>query len=467
MSVRDHGRLTALDESFLQMERPGLPMHVASVATFEAGPLLDDGGALRLEDLARHIEGRAALLPRLRHRVWSPPGGIDHARWVDDEDFDVHRHIDVVSAPVPGDEAALRRITTETVEELLDRGHPLWHLRFVTGLDGDRIGLVQRTHHAMVDGVSGVDVAAVVLDLTPDSAAAEPIPWSPAPNPTVADEVGDLIDRVRHAPRSAISTIGRTITHPEQAVLAGRSLVDALSTVLQDGARAPECSLNVPVGPRRELAWVRARLSSVKDVGRRHGATVNDVILSAVAGGLRAQLLRRDEPLPTERVLKVLVPVSLRRDDEHAALGNRVAAYLLALPIGIGDPVARLQATSNAMARVKGHHEETVSDVLLGLADALPVGVAAAIARTVETQTFVNLVITNVPGPRQPLYLLGARMLDALPVIPLGGNLSEGVAILSYEDGITIGVAADPDACPDLDAFVAGIEKSLEELETC
>ena len=467
MSARDHGRLTALDESFLQMERPGLPMHVASAATFEAGPLLDADGTFRLEDMARHIDRRARLLPRLRQRVWSPPGGFDHARWVDDADFDVHRHIDVVAAPAPGDEGALRAVAVDTVRQLLDRDHPLWHMRFVTGLQDGRIGLIQRTHHTMVDGVSGVDVAAVLLDLERDPEPDEVVAWRPVTNPTVIDEIDDLIERARRLPASALSTVTRPVTDLPGTLRRGRTLLDALGTVLADGVRAPACSLNVPIGEHRELAWVRGRLSSLKEVGRRHGATVNDVLLTAIAGGLRAQLVHRGESLPTDRTVKVLVPVSLRQDDEHGALGNRVAAFLLALPIGLGDPAARLRATTEAMRRVKGHREDAVSDLLLGLVDALPVGVAATLARSVDAQPFVNLVVTNVPGPPFPLFLLGARMLEVFPIVPLGGNLSEEVAILSYEDAITIGITSDPDTCPDADVFVAGIERTLEELAAC
>jgi len=464
MSQITADRLTALDQAFLQMERPGLPMHVASVGIFEAGPLLDDRGALRLDDVVAHLEARAGLLPRLRQRVWEPPGDIGHASWVDDEDFDMRRHVDVVAVPAPGDEEALRTLAAETFAGTLDRRHPLWHLRFVTGLDGDRVALIQRTHHAMVDGISGVDVAAVVLELSPDGATVEVPEPPPVAAPSVLDEVEELVGRAAHAPAAAAAVIARALTHPGEAVRRSRSLVDAVATVLGDGVSAPDCSLNVPIGDRRELVWVRTRLSALKSAGREHGATANDVLLSAIAGGLRAQLVHRGEVLQTGRYLKLLVPVSLRTQDERGALGNKVAAYLPALPIGIGDPVGRLQATSATMKRLKGHHEDQVSDLLLRLADALPVGVAAALARTVEHQAFVNLVVTNVPGPPVPLYLLGARMLEAFPIVPLGGNLSEEIAILSYEDAVTIGITVDPDSCPDVDVFVAGLRRSLDEL---
>ena len=464
MTTVANERLTALDESFLHMEHDGMPMHVASAATFEAGPLLDEDGQLRLDDILRHIESRAALLPRLRQRLWTPPAGIDHARWVDDEHFDIRRHVDVVEAPAPGDDAVLRMLAAQAETELLDRDGPLWHMRFVTGLSDGRIGLIQRTHHAMVDGVSGVDVAAVVLDLTPDPGADVVEDWHPGRPPTSADAMLDVVRDTFALPGRILRQVEETLRHPISSLQHGQALVEAFSEVLADGLRAPDCSLNVPVGPRRELAWIRTDLPALKRVGRAANATVNDVILTAVAGGLRSLLLQRGETIPADCSVKVLVPVSLREQTERGALGNRVAAYLLPLPIGVGDPDVRLGTTSETMRRLKEHHEASASDVLLSAIDRLPIRLSEALARTVDSQPFVNLVITNVPGPREPLYLIGSRMLEAFPIVPLGGNLSLGVAILSYGDSLNIGVTVDPDACPDVDHFVAGVDTTLDEL---
>lgn len=459
-------RLTALDESFLSMERPGLPMHVASVATFEAGPLVDGGGALRLDDICGHVAARASLLPRLRHRLWTPPGGIDHRRWVDDEHFDVRRHIDVVEAPAPGDDDALRRLAAEAEAELLPRDRPLWHMRFVTGLRDGRVGLIQRTHHAMVDGVSGVDIAAVILDLTPEAGPDVADDWQPAHPPGAFDAVFDALRGTVRTPAWLLHQAEEYVRHPVTSLQRGQSLADALGTVLVDGLGAPACSLNVPVGPRRDLAWIRTELPALKGVGRRFDATLNDVVLTAIAGGLRAQFVGRGETVDPHRTVKILVPVSLRTEGERGALGNRVGAYLLHLPVGVESAEERLAASSEAMRRLKTHHEATASHALLGLADLLPTRVAEAIARGVDSQSLINLVVTNVPGPRDPLYLLGSRMLEAFPIVPLGGNLSLGVAILSYGEMLTIGVTVDPDTCTDVETFVAGVHATLDDLAT-
>jgi WS/DGAT/MGAT family acyltransferase len=455
-------RLTALDASFLWLERPGVPIHVGAVATFEAPPLLDDGGNLRLDELRARIDARIGELPRLRRRLAAVPFDLDRPHWVDDPGFDIARHVGEVRVPPPGDDAALRLLAGRLLSEVLPRDRPLWDLRFVTGLAGGRVGLIERVHHALVDGVSGVDLATVLLDLEPDTPAPpQRGPWSPPPLPAPTTCIADALRDRAGDPARAVRRIVHAASHPAEVARALRTMGSGLGALLGDGVVAPHTALNrVPEGGR-QLAWVRAPLDDVRATGAANGATVNDVVLNAVAGGLRCLFLERGERVPTDLVLKVLVPVSLRRDDERDALGNRVGAIYAPLPVGLGDPEARLGAIAAAMRRLKARDEGAATGLVLDAANVLPVSVSRLLARAVEHQRVVNLVVTNVPGPPVPLYAAGARMLDAFPVVPLGANLSVGAAVLSYAGTLSITVTADSVACPDVDAFATGIEQSF------
>jgi len=458
-------RLTALDASFVWLERPGVPIHVGAVATFEAGPLLDGRGRLRLDDLRSRIGARIGEMPHLRCRLVPVPFGLDRPRWVDDPEFDIARHVGEVRLPAPGDDAALRELAGRLQAEVLPRDRPLWDLRFVTGLAGDRVGLIERVHHSLVDGVSGVDLATLLLDVEPDAPAPPPpAPWAPGPAPEPAElAAAGLVDRLADPGRAMGATL-RLARHPSAAARVLRTLVSGIGAMADDGLLAPRTSLNAPPTGGRRLAWVRTRLDDVRAAGAPTGASVNDVVLSAVAGGLRSLLLGRGEGLPTDLVLKVLVPVSVRAPDEHGTLGNRVAALYAPLPVGIGDPQDRLARVSSAMRRLKSCPQSDATGLVLGAADALPVGAARLLARAVDRQRLVNLVVTNVPGPPFPLYAAGARMLEAFPVVPLGANLTLGVAVLSYDGALTVALTADDRTCPDVDTFARGIERSLAQL---
>lgn len=454
-------RLTALDASFLHLERDGLPMHVASVATFEGAPLLDDGGRLRLDELRAGVLPRLDALPRLRRRLAWPPFGVARPCWVDDPDFDIAHHVDAVDLGATDDPdplAALRHHAEAVIAECLPRDRPLWHLRFVTGLPGGRVGLIQRVHHALVDGVSGVDVALLLLDLAPEVAPAPPSTWTPSPAPRPLTLLaGAVADRAATSAGLTRAALG-AMTHPRRSLTAAVDVGRALAALAGDGVLAPRSILNRPAGPERRLAWVGVGLDEARRVGREHGGTANDVVLGAVAQGLRAMLLERGEVIEGDEVLKVLVPVSLRVADQHGALGNRVGALLLPLPIGLGDPVERLDAIVATSRRLKAHREALAVDGLLTAAGLLPPSLDGSVTRLVDRQRFVNVVVTNVPGPPMPLYCHGARMLETWPVVPLGPNLPLGVAVLSYDGALDLSLTADPAAFGDLEVVRAGIE---------
>jgi WS/DGAT/MGAT family acyltransferase len=461
MSPAAPDRLTALDVAFLHIERDGLPIHVASVGIFEAGPLLDDAGHLRLDELRAQVEGRLDALPRLRRRVVWSPLGLTRPCWVDDPDFDVANHVDAVELPRAAGRDALRHYAEQLVAETLPLERPLWHLRFVTGLRGGRVGLIERVHHALVDGVSGVDVATVLLDLSPAVEPLVPSSWTPAHAPRPETLLLDGIWSQATAPARLARAAAGSLLHPMRIARLGADAAMALGTIALDGVTAPRSPINAPVGRGRRLAWITTDLAEVKQAGRIHRATANDVVLASVAHGLRALLLERGEVIAPDDVLKVLVPVSLRDEGQRGTLGNRVGALLLRLPIGVGDPIDRLQAIARTTERLKARREATTSALLLAGADLLPAPLLAPLARLTDEQQMVNVIVTNVPGPPIPLFCRGARMLDAYPVVPLGGNLAVGVALLSYDGRLNISLTADAQQMPDLERLRAGIEDGL------
>lgn len=457
-------RLGAIDETYLAIENPSTPLHVASLGIFEGGGLTTKGGRLRYEAICERLDARMHLLPRLRQKVVGVPGGVARPVWLDDEHFDIANHVDVAVLAGGEDEGALLRFTEELIMEPLARDRPLWHLQWVTGLAGGRVALIERAHHAMVDGVSGVDVSLALLDARRDAPAGEAPVWSAAPTPSPAALLVDgLRDQVA-APVDAARRMARELLHPDRLVHDVAEVTDAVTALVRNTRVRQACSLNRPLGSTRRLGLVRQRLETVRAAGGAHGATVNDVVVAAVGGALRDLFLGRGEPLPADRVVSILVPVSVRSPDEAMALGNRVGGLVVAVPIGIGDPVERLRAVTATTSVLKGGPEAATADALLRAADLLPAPVVRALQRGLDHQPLVNMVVTNIPGPDFPLYALGSRLLEAFPVVPLGAHMSLEVAVVSYDGALNLGVTSDRDACPDAEVFTAGLERAFDEL---
>ncbi|HEX2851433.1 MAG TPA: wax ester/triacylglycerol synthase family O-acyltransferase [Acidimicrobiales bacterium] len=449
--------LTSLDASFLHLEHEDAPMHVGSVGIFEGEPLRDERGHVRLDDVRALLVARLPLLPRFRQRLqWSPLRQAPPL-WVDDPGFDIARHVRLVHLPAPGDERALRELTARVHMERLDRHHPLWELILVDGLEHGRVAMIEKLHHALIDGVSGVDVAAVTLDFTPETPPSELRLFVPERGPSplqllfrdLATTAGDVV----HLATAAASLV----QHRDEVPAA---TLDGFREMLHAGF-APRSSLNDRIGASRRFEVISRSLDEVRQTKTRLGGTVNDVVLAAVTRGLHDLTAARGEDADT---LKVLVPVSRRPDDQRGALGNQVASLFVDLPVGEGDARARFDTIHRTMTRLKASHEDDASASLLGFADHLPGAVVAAISALVHHQPFVNLVVTNVPASPVPLYLLGARLLDVYPVVPLARNLTVSVGILSYDSRLTLGLYADGDAFDDLDVFVSGIDAGFAEL---
>jgi WS/DGAT/MGAT family acyltransferase len=462
--VAHHDRLTALDSSFLHLERLETPMHVGAVSVFEGGPFVDSDGRFRLADARELVAARLELIPRFRKKVMHVPLQLGRPIWVDDDRFDIGYHVRLTALPAPGNWQQLLALTDRVQAQLLDRNRPLWELWFVEGLEDGHIGLIQKTHHALVDGVSGVDVATILLDFSPEPPPVVVPEWVPAPAPSAAQLVVDTIQERLTEPAEFVRTSRRMLRGPRRAVARAGELGRSLSTLVDRNALAPRTSLNTAsVGRHRRLAPVRVSLDDVKQVRAAFGGTVNDVMLAGVGGGLARLLDTRGELTP-DLTLKVMCPVSVRDESEHAQLGNRVSAMFVPLPIGEPDPLERLRRVSLSTADLKDRKQAVSAAFLTDLSQYAAPTLLGLAARVAHRQPFFNLVVTNVPGPQQSLYLMGARLLEAFPVVPLTHNLTVVVGVLSYCGVLHFGLFADRDAWPDLEVFAAGIEDAFAEL---
>ncbi len=465
MSAAFFTRLSGLDRSFLIYEGPCSPMHVAAVEIFEGGPLRGADGVIDLERVLEYVASRLHLLPRYRQRVVPAPLGGDPI-WVDDTHFNLRYHVRHSRLPRPGSERLLKRTCARILEQRLDLQKPLWELWLVEGLENDRVAMVSKTHHCMVDGIGGSDLLSVLLTPEPLEKI-EPAPlWVPLPPPGALDyavaETGRLLAtpiRVAGALRRLVTDEGHARRELSERLSAAARLV--VSTV---GGSTPT-PINQPIGPHRRFDWLLTSLDELGAVKRRLGGTVNDVILATTAGALGRFLGDRRGMDLEGASFKVMAPVSLRQETERGVPGNRVAAWFVPLPLAERDPLRRYAQVRATTERLKRSHEALGAETLtraMGWLGGAPVSLGARLFQ--GSQPPFNMVVTNVPGPRQPLYLLRARMLEAHPMVPLLGRLGLGIALFSYQRTLSWGFCADWDLVPDLHDLVRDVELSLAEL---
>jgi diacylglycerol O-acyltransferase len=455
--VANPDRLTGLDSSFLHLEQGVSHMHVAGAMVFE-------GPAPAYDDLVAQIIARLHLVPRYRQRLAFVPFGQGRPVWVDDPYFNPAFHVRHTALPSPGGDDQLRRLCGRVFAQALDRSRPLWELWLVEGLSEDRFAVLSKTHHALVDGVSGVDIATVLFDASEDPLPAEPPPeWIPRPLPSAAQLLADALLERATVPAEIARGMRASLRGPRQvARRLGRATVgvSALARVAQS---APASPLNVRIGPHRRFTWVEADLGDFKTVKNALGGTVNDVVLAAVAGALGRYLERHSE-LGEGLVLRAMVPVSIRADVERGALGNRVAAMWAPLPVSVADPVQRLLQISRAMDGIKESGQAVGAQVLTELTGFAPPTIVAQAARLQARQRMFNLVVTNVPGPQFPLFMLGRRLQAMYPMVPLASNQALGIAIMSYDGHLDFGLNADYDALPDLQDLADDLRAAIAEL---
>jgi diacylglycerol O-acyltransferase len=460
MAQQQHfDRLSAIDASFLHQEGPTSHMHIGAVTIF-AGP------PPGVDEFLNSLRGRLHLVPRYRQKLAFPRFESGRPLWVDDHDFNLEYHVRRTALPAPGSEHQLQRLAARIVSQQLDRGKPLWELWLVESVEDNRFALISKTHHALIDGVSGVDLATVLFDVAP----APPeiphpnAPWQPASEPTQAELLASgALGGVRTLTRLATRSLTRALS-PSAALEQAREAAAGVGEIVWAGMNpAPATPLNTEIGPHRRFYGVRSQLSDYKAVKNAFGATVNDVVLTCVAGSLRDWLRARGTR--TEGLeLRALVPVSIRASDERNQLGNRIAVMRGPLPVYIEDPVARLAAVKAAMDGLKESKQAVGAEVLSNVQNFAPPTLLAQASRLNFSTRLFNLIVTNVPGPQFPLYVRGREMQDVFPVAFLPKEHALAIAIMSYNGQMNYGLLGDYDALPDIAAIGDGIAGALEEL---
>jgi WS/DGAT/MGAT family acyltransferase len=456
----DHlDRLTAVDASFLTNESSSSHMHVGAILIFEGPPPL-------YVDLVEHIRGRLNQVPRFRQRIVVPPQEAGRPLWADDVNFNLTYHIRHTALPEPGGEAQLKRLAGRVFSQQLDRSKPLWEMWLVQGLERDRFAILTKTHHAMVDGVSGVDIGTVLFDLEAVPQPSERIDdWKPRPEPSTSTLVTRAATDLASAPIKLAERALEAVRNPEATARRIAEGLEGVGEVVGAFADpAPDVPLNQEIGPHRRFVWARSELATFKRIKNGLGGTVNDVVLAVVTGALREWLHGRG--VRTEGLeLRALVPVSIRSEDERGNLGNKIAVMRGPLPVYVDDPVRRLRVVTEAMEGLKRSKQALGAEVISRFNDFAPPTLLAQASRVNFSTRLFNLIVTNVPGPQLPLYVLGREMEEIFPVAFLPQNHTLAIAIMSYNGRIGFGLLADYDSVDDVELISEGISASLAELE--
>jgi diacylglycerol O-acyltransferase / wax synthase len=449
-------RLTPADALFLHLEDENTHMHVASCTIFE--------GSVDYTTALDEIGRRLHLVPRFRQKLAFVPFGQGRPVWIDDPHFNLAYHVRHTALPAPGSEDQLKNLAGRLMSQKLDRTKPLWEIWLVDKLAGNRFAMISKTHHCLVDGVSGADITAVLLDLEKDAIPIEPEPWEPEPEPSRAHLLADALKERATEPVEMARGFRSALRAPRRILKAGTEALEGAGALAWAGLNpAPKSCLNTNIGPHRRVEFVRASLSDFKLVKNAFGGTVNDVVLTVVTGALRTFLSERGVDCRGLE-LKAMVPVSTRADDERGALGNRVTSLAAPLPIYEEEPLLRLSIVRESMKDVKSSKQAVGAEMVMQLSGFAPPTILTQAARLQANQRLVNILVTNVPGPQFALWSQGHRLLDLFPMAPLSSNQALNVAVMSYDGQLGFGLLADYDSVPDLSVFAEGLEKSIAEL---
>ena len=452
-------RLSGLDASFLALEDAGAHMHVGSCLLFE-------GEAPDYNSFLAQLDSRLHLVPRYRQKLAFPPLTQARPVWIDDPHFNPGYHVRHTALPAPASLEQLRNLTGRVLAQRLDRTKPLWEIWLVDDVEGGRFAMITKTHHCLVDGVSGVDIATVLFDAAadPDPPPEPPPPWFPRPAPSPATLVADALGERMSTPLDAARLAADALAHPDKAAGHLGKAAYGLGAMLRAGLQgAPPSPYNVQIGPHRRFAWADGDLAQFKAIKDALGGSVNDVVLAAVTGALRTHMQANGHEVDGVE-LKAMVPVSIRAEAERGALGNRVTSMFAPLPIYADDPVERFEIVHEAMQGLKESGQAVGAEMLTQLAGFAPPTVLSQASRLQSSQRAFNVVVTNVPGPQFPLYMLGRRLRAIYPQVPLVKNTALGIAIMSYDGRLGFGLLGDYDALPELDQVAADLEDAIDEL---
>ena len=459
-------RLTQLDNSFLVAEdtQPAAVTHVASTQVHDAAPLRGPDGSIDIERIEEYVVSRLDGIPRYRQVLaYTPIEG--HPVWVDDEKFNIHYHVRHTRLPRPGSIRQLKRLVGRVFSTRLDRHKPLWELWVVEGLEGDRIATISKVHHCMVDGVSGAELIAALLTEEPVEKPAPASIWKPRPRPSNLALSAGEVARVGRAPFDALAGLLRIAADEDGARASARQQFGGLRRMLGNIAEgATPVPFNQPIGPHRRIDWMPMSIARIKDIRKALGGTLNDVVLATAAGGF-GRFLARERGFDVRGVdFRVMAPVNMRKPDEDRSPGNRVATWTVELPIAEPDPVERLDFIRRQTEELKQSKSAEGAELLMQATEWAGAGLLTMGMRLGLEATPVNTVVTNVPGPRRPLFLMNAPLREIHPHVPLMGTVGIGVALFSYEGNLSWGFTADWDLVPDLHDLVAATQRSFEEL---
>jgi len=456
--------MDTLDAEFLHLEDGIAHMHIGAACLF-ADP------APSFDDVAGMIAAKLHLIPRYRQRVRSVPLELGRPLWIDDPHFNLAYHLRHTALPAPGDDATFCRLMGRIMSQPLDRDRPLWETWLVEGLEGGHWALVPKVHHCMVDGIAGVELLRVMLDLNADTKVAVPEPWESEPEPSGAAKVLDAWAGLATDVIAITHRLPRAIAHPADTIRSAIGTARGFARFAGDLGATPPLSIEGTISPHRTWAHSSASLADVQAIRAVCAATINDVVLAAVSGGYRELLLSRGEDAD-RAIVRSLVPVSTRHDDGSGGSGNRASALLYNLPVQIADPVERLEVVHKQMTELKASHMAEAGEAVTAIGNLAPPMVVGTLSRMVVRaihrlpQRSVNTVTTNVPGPQFPLYCLGREMLEYHPFVPISHGVRVSTAILSYNGRLFFGITGDYATAPDVDllalATSAGIEQLLE-----
>jgi diacylglycerol O-acyltransferase len=477
-------QLTSVDAQFLAMENASTFGHVSGLCILD--PTTAPGGSLNVADISKLVGERLHLLPPFRWRLASVPLSLDHPYWIDDPDFDLDFHIRESAVPPPGGPHQLARTVERIVSRKLDRAHPLWELYLIHGLAGGKVAMFTKVHHSAVDGVSGAEILSILLDQSPTGREIPPAEVTRRiPAPTQMEMLVRGVAGLPRQPWRMLQALPTTLVHAE--ALPGVNAIPGVSTVARiitralallpgtpDGGvldtepvRAPKTRFNAPISPHRRFAYASVSLDRIKEIRHALGVTVNDVVIAICAAGLRQWLIDHDE-LP-EDPLVAMVPLSVRTQEQTGTFGNRVSMMFVPIPTDTDDPQQALLRAHQSMAGAKSRFRAMPADILQDLTQFLPPAVLARASRVsaqmggMSRLRPLNLVISNVPGPRDPLYCAGALLEAQFPVSVITDGAGLNITCLSYRDHIDFGIVVDREQLDDAWPMMAAIERALDD----